>query len=261
MVDKKIEGILKEFVNKYPEEHKVQTKWGEPLVAFADAADRRFLKLKKTISPSHALPTDFLKDAKTVISYFIPFSESTVKSNIGGRESSRQWAEAYIDTNQLILDINKHLKNELARIGYESVIIPATHNFDKCKLISDWSHRHVAAIAGLGGFGLNNMLITEKGCCGRVGSMVTNLKITPMMNNKKEYCLYKYNGSCKTCIKRCVNNALDIGEFKREKCYEMCLYNDSIFSDMNLTDVCGKCMVGVPCSFVNPVRKLKQRLR
>ena len=46
-------------------------------------------------------------------------------------------------------------------------------------LISDWSHRHVAVIAGLGKFGLNNMLITDNGCCGRVGSFITDLKIEP----------------------------------------------------------------------------------
>lgn len=36
--------------------------------------------------------------------------------------------------------------------------------------MSEWSHRHAAYIAGLGIFGINNMLITNKGCVGRIPS-------------------------------------------------------------------------------------------
>ena len=54
----------------------------------------------------------------------------------------------------------------------------ATHNFDEAKLVSYWSQKHVAYMAGLGKFGLHHMIITEKGCCGRLGSIVTNAKIS-----------------------------------------------------------------------------------
>jgi len=136
-----------------------------------------------------ALPKDFLPEAKTVVTYFIPFDESITKSNINDKYSSKEWAVAYIETNKLILDLNTFIKNELEKIGYKSNVIPATHNFDEKKLISDWSHRHVAVIAGLGTFGLNNMIITEKGCCGRVGSFVTDMKIAPTPKLEGENCL------------------------------------------------------------------------
>lgn len=250
----KVESIIKQFVEHYHEIKDVKTKWKEPLIAYADAEDKMFYELKKIVSPSHALPKDFLKEAKTVITYFIPFDYTVIKSNIEGKECSKLWAIAYIETNQLISDLNTFINKDLKKMGFNSTIIPATHNFDKKKLISDWSHRHAAFIAGLGSFGLNNMLITDKGCCGRVGSLVTDLKIEPSQKKNKEYCLFKHNNTCKKCVDRCTNDALKVNCYDRHKCYEMCLRNDEIYSDIGLSDVCGKCLVGVPCSITNPVK-------
>ncbi len=96
------------------------------------------------------------------------------------------------------------------------------------------------------------MLITEKGCCGRIGGIVTNAAVGRTRKDGHELCLYKYNGSCGKCTERCVNAALFIDSFYRKRCYAMCLENDRYHSDMDLTDVCGKCLTGVPCSFENP---------
>ena len=215
-----IEKFVADYVRSYPLEKGTNT-WLPPLVAYADAADPLLLRLKDIISPSHAIPTDFLPDAQTVIAYFLPFGYLVVESNIPGRESSRTWALAYVETNTLILDLNTALAYELERHGYQAAPIPATHNFDKVKLISDWSHRHVAYIAGLGKFGLNNMLITAQGCCGRVGTIVTNVKVKATPRVSSEYCLYKVNGSCGICVQQCVNNALHEKSFNRQQCYTM----------------------------------------
>ncbi len=183
---------IQSFVKTYHQTNDTVTTWQEPLVTFASAHDPLFEELKSAVSPTHAVPTDFLNDAKTVIAFFIPFAKAVVKSNIEGREASKEWAVAYMETNKLIYDINVFINKILGGAGYESTVLPATHNFDEEKLISDWSHRHVAYIAGLGDFGLNNMLITEKGCCGRFGSIITNLKIFPTERQNKVYCLYTF---------------------------------------------------------------------
>jgi epoxyqueuosine reductase QueG len=221
-------------------------------VAYADAADPLFTELKNIVSSSHAVPTDFLPDAQTVIAYFLAFESSVVESNISGQGSSRAWATAYVETNALISNLNQALAQELKKHGYRAVLIPPTHNFDRERLISDWSHRHAAYIAGLGKFGLNNMLITAKGCCGRVGTLVTNALIEPTTRADNEYCLYHLDGSCGICVQRCVNEALSEESFNRQRCYAMCLENAARFRDLGLADVCGKCLVGVPCSQVNP---------
>lgn len=257
----KVEKLIKDYVNTYSLNNLTRTKWQEPIIAFADAEDPIFIRFKDIISPSHALPMDFLEDAKTVITYFLPFENFVVESNRHGIESSRVWGIAYVETNKLILDLNNYLKDELERMGYKGVVIPGTHNFDEDKLISDWSHRHAAYAAGLGKFGLNNMLITEKGCCGRVGGFVTNLKIEASKREEEEYCLYKKYSICRKCVKKCVNEALGEDSFDRFKCYEMCLYNAKLLEDIGLADVCGKCLVDVPCSHMNPSKNMRKNLK
>ncbi len=231
--------------------------WKKPLVAYASADDPLFASLKIRISPTHALPRDFLAEAQTVITYFLPFKDDVVDSNIAGRFSSRTWAVAYIETNRLIGVINQHLQEQLIAHGYKAVFVPAIHNFNKKTLLSDWSHRSAAYIAGLGTFGLNHMLITESGCCGRVGSLVTDLKLTPTPRYNRELCLHKAEGSCGRCAEKCVNDALSIEGLGKHKCYEMCLINAGRLSDLeSIADVCGKCLVGVPCSAIAPADQL-----
>jgi epoxyqueuosine reductase QueG len=254
MIDK-LQLIINQYIKHYSDTREIKTKWNEPLVAYADAHDSMFYDLKDIVSPSHALPTDLLIEAKTVVTYFIPFDEAIVKSNIKGRTCSKAWVDAYTETNQLIADLNVYLKNELYKLGYKSNIIPPTHKLDSDHLFSNWSHRHVAFIAGLGKFGLNNMLITESGCCGRIGSFVTDLKIEPTIRKTEENCLYKLMNICNKCSDRCPNNALTVDYFDRQKCYEMCMYNDKFLTDDGKSDICGKCLVNLPCSMINPLKK------
>jgi epoxyqueuosine reductase QueG len=254
MTKEKIIKTIKKFVNEYQNKKNIKTGWREPLIKFADAEDDLFYKLKKIVSKSHVLPKDILKGAGTVIAFFIPFEKETADSNIKGKLSSRKWALAYLETNQLIHDLNNHLENILKNESYNSSIIPATHNFDEESLISNWSHRHAAYIAGLGSFGINNMLITEKGCAGRIGIIISDIKVKASPRNEKEYCLNKAGYNCSRCVERCVNKSLKIDSFDRFKCYEILLKNDDYHSDLALTDVCGKCCVDLPCSFENPLK-------
>ena len=78
----KLENIIKEFVTKYPKNHDTKSRWGDPLITYADADNKEFYTLKKVVSPTHALPKDFLPEAKTVVTYFIAFNDSIIKSNI-----------------------------------------------------------------------------------------------------------------------------------------------------------------------------------
>ncbi|MGB9792794.1 MAG: epoxyqueuosine reductase [Thermacetogeniaceae bacterium] len=247
-----VAGFIVDFVLRYPSEKRTRTRWLKPLVAFADSNDPLFGVLKDAVGPDHLLPSDILSGARSVIAYFLPFDRSVAESNASGREASPDWALAYVETNALISELNSALAAELERLGYRAAVIPPTHNFDREKLMSSWSHRHAAYIAGLGKFGLNNMLITARGCCGRLGTLVTDAPLEPTPREEGECCLYKLNGSCKSCIKRCVNGALAEGRYDRRKCYEMCRENAKRFDDLGSPEVCGKCMVGIPCSFERP---------
>jgi len=253
-MERTIEQIIIDYVNKHMDYPGIMTKWKTPLIAFAYAKDPLFNKLKEVASPDHMLPQDILEEAETVITYFIPFVEAVPISNMNGKYSSTDWARAYIETNQLISGLNDFLIESLDRLGYKSSKLSPSLNMDYKNLMSKWSNRHVGYIAGLGRFGLNNMLITKNGCCGRLGNVVTNLVLHPTKRPDKEYCLYKYNGSCAYCVDKCVNDSLSTDSFDRFKCYEMCAENDKIHKELGgETEVCGKCLSVVPCSFENPV--------
>lgn len=249
-----IEKSIEDFLIEYKKTSNVSLNlWSSPTIAFADAKDHLFLHLKQIINKNHQLPIEILKNAKTVISYFIPFTQEVVSSNSIYERASEVWAIAYIETNKLIIELNKFLANILKKANFDCAILPPTHNFDDLSLISNWSHKHIAYIAGLGKFGLHKMIITEKGCCGRLGSLITSAKIESTKRKQKEYCLYFHNKSCMKCLEKCSFDILKIDSFDSQKCYNICLGNSQIYSNLGLADVCGKCACGVPCSLKNPV--------
>jgi epoxyqueuosine reductase QueG len=255
------------FVTEYPSRAGTETRWKKPVMGFASLEDPLFSKLKDWVRPTHALPQDLLSTGKTVIVYFLPFENVVQKENAReGFYPSRSWAVSYVETNRLIYDLNNHLKHFLEEAGYQTVCTPATHNDDPSVLLSDWSHRHIAYIAGLGRLGLNNLLITEKGCCGRLGSFVTEAFFPATPRPDQEFCLSKAGYECSVCFNQCIYGALSPDRFDRQVCNRHLLKNDAHFADLGAKtkatiDVCGKCAVGLPCSVSNPVALRKKAKR
>jgi epoxyqueuosine reductase len=227
--------------------------WREPLVAVASAGDPRFAELRRVVNPEHAMPDEILPGARAVVVFFLPFQEWVGRENAqAGGYAARSWALSYLATNQLIHDINTHLQGRLEEAGQRAGITPATHNFDEQKLISRWSHRHLAYLAGMGTFGRHNLLITAAGCCGRVGSFVTTMPLAPTPRPATEFCLAKAGSECSACTAMCTYDALFETRFERHRCYEQLLANDRYYHDLPLVDVCGKCACEVPCSYRIP---------
>ncbi|WP_409227867.1 hypothetical protein [Gudongella sp. SC589] len=249
----KISKEIDNFVMGFQRREGIVSRWKTPMVGFASSEDPMFNLLKDVAVPEHLHPKDILASGKTVIAYFLPYQEWIPKSNINNRESSEEWARAYVETNILIGEINDHLIRWLTGLGYGTAKLPPSLNMDYENLVSVWSNRHVAYVAGLGTFGMNNMLITENGCCGRLGNVVTSLELEADERLEKENCLYKHDGSCTACVDSCVNGALHLGDFDRFKCYEMLVQNGEKYKYLGDASVCGKCLVNLPCSLKNPV--------
>jgi len=96
------------------------------------------------------------------------------------------------------------------------------------------------------------MLITEKGCCGRLSSVVTNVKIDPCERPAEEFCLLLRGIECKICIEKCIYNSLKLEELNKAKCYEIYKKNAVKHSNLGSPEVCGKCICVTPCSFEVP---------
>ncbi|RLI84343.1 MAG: epoxyqueuosine reductase [Archaeoglobales archaeon] len=221
--------------------------WRDPIVSFCSAESTEILP---RIIPNHLTAEEILPHAKGVIVYFIPFTRWVVGSNVEGERPSKLWAYAYLKTNKMIREINKLISRKLENLGFKCFATEPTHDFDEINLMSRWSHKHLAYLSGLGTFGLHTMIITESGCCGRLGSLITTAEFDWGEPLKEEFCLFKRGIECRKCVERCFKGALNNG-FDRKKCYSTLLENSKLFEFF--ADVCGKCACGVPCSLEKPV--------
>lgn len=246
-IRQKLVDVITAFIEEERTDLKVKTRWKKPLVGFADAKGEGFTRLREIVTGSHYRAEDFLPEATVVISYFLPFDVSIPKGNVGGRMASEDWATAYSETNSMAGRLNGHLAEVLDRMGYRAAVPQNTLTIPEV-LKSNWSQRHIAYLAGLGTFGLNNMLITEEGCCGRFFSVVADIPVIPDHPREWEACLYKRDGSCGLCTRACPTGALKKESFDRAVCQRMCEENQAVSG----SDCCGKCLVGLPCSTCTP---------
>lgn len=249
------QGLI-DFVAAYPEKHSQLAVWREPIMACAPADDR-FRLLKDITVHDHATPQDLLPDARNVVVWFIPFKPHLQMDNTQGVRPSLSWGRAYLSTNDMINSAGRALKAMIEKVGGRAALTPATHNFDKDRLVSLWSHKHLGHLVGLGRYGTNCQLITPAGCSGRMGSLVTNLDLGehPLVT-VDELCLTKAGGKCGKCIEACPVEALSEEGIDRTKCYARLRDNYHLLMEADglpdSTNVCAKCQVGMPCSLKSP---------
>ena len=238
------------------------TRWRAPLVSYASAADPLFPQLKQIVRATHLTPEELLPGARSVIAFFLPFEREVARGNRPNRLASEPWAAAYVETNDLVGVVSRRLADGLRARVFDAAVQPATANFDKEKLMSDWSHKHVAYIAGLGQFGLHQMLITSAGSAGRLGTLVTTASLEATPRSSQPACLYTLDRSCTECVDNCPVAALTVNGYDRHACYALCLENAAAHPRHDLAEVCGKCVSVVPCTYIDPVaRKLSRPAR
>lgn len=250
--------FIETYVEDEPERSGIDGWWRKPLLVSA-SIDDRFDILPDIAMNGHLHPYDLLKSAKSIVVFFIPYVKKLVKENRPGERPCRDWGVAYVQTNDLINRAANALAEFLKARGYASGVTPATHNFDEKRLMAPWSHKHLAHLCGLGRFGTHCMIITPAGCCGRLGSFVTDAELGdhPVITFE-EACLLKAGQPCGKCIQRCPVEALGENDFARGKCWGRLKENRrtlEYFADLpESTHVCAKCAVMLPCSFASPVK-------
>ncbi len=237
-----------------------QKIYDDPLIGFA-SADNEYLNILKSIPEAKVKldpPKFWLPEAKTVISFFLPYAEEIKKSNVGGAEPSILWLHGRIEGQALINELLNDLKDFLEEQGYDVVIPMFDERFwakmgrdtREDEFGSNWSERHVAFAAGLGTFSLSKGLITEKGVAGRFGSLITTAEVEPITSKCKD--IYENCIMCGKCGRNCPAGAISLENGKIHKpCSD---YLDNILEVKRPYYGCGKCQVGVPCESSVPER-------
>ena len=224
-----------------------------PLVAFASAQDPRYEELKTIIGLWHSLPTDFLPEAQSVISYFIPFTREVALGPKNEPDGCPVWSEAYITINQHFHVVNQAVQDYLESQGYKAAQIKPPKAYDPETFHAIWSHRSTAVIAGLATLGANNLAITEKGSGGRFCSLITSAKLETDRQPPKKVCPYPINGKCGLCIKACPAGALTGGPTNKAACQEELNKNPERLKKLNakyIADICGKCLSVCPLVYI-----------
>jgi len=248
-VEKEIEKIIIDTVKSLNR----ADLFREPIIAFSSADDGRYAQLKTIVGEWHLLPSELLPDAKSVISYYVPFTKEIVYAPKTAEHSSFLWSEAYQEINQHFNVVNEAIARFLEAKGYTSQTIRATHTYSQEDLKSMWSHRSAAVIAGLGVFGLNKMVITEKGSGGRFCAIITS---APLESDKKpieKMCLYFKNGSCGLCLEACPVGAIKVNGIDKFVCQDELNKNERFMkqtSTLKETDTCGKCISICPVGYL-----------
>lgn len=225
-----------------------------PIIAFGSADDECFHKLKQpsAVGEHYLLPKEWLPQAQTVISFFLPFTEEVRKSNQSNMTwPSEEWLHARIEGQMLVIKLCLHLASVLKNAGYQALVPVLDERFwsnadstdHDVKFTSNWSERHTAFVCGLGTFGLSKGLITKKGMAGRFGSVLTDLKLQPDVREYQD--IYEYCSMCGRCVKNCPVSAISKENGKNQTlCSE---FIDETIVKHKPRYGCGKCQVHVPC--------------
>lgn len=81
-----VTALIEDYIREY--EKTSETKWGTPLVGFADAAHPMLPEFRVVADKNHVMPREVLEDATVVVCYFLPFTQETAKTNIGDGHAS-----------------------------------------------------------------------------------------------------------------------------------------------------------------------------
>ena len=228
-----------------------------PIYGFAAADDPIFDTFRDPVinGENWLGPKQRMPEAKTVVVFFFAFSEEIRSRHRASTEPQDEaWVCGYGDHGNVLVPFAVGMTAALEKEGVK-VINPTwdmEHSPVSTPIISGgeedlhfsapWSTRPVPSAAGLGTFGVHRHIITEKGCCGAMVTLIMDCALEP---TKRAYTdPYEYCIRCGACTTRCPVNAITMEYLRNlKKCSDRSAELFKLYKKGN----CAKCMVGVPC--------------
>jgi epoxyqueuosine reductase QueG len=160
--------------------------------------------------PEDFYPRSIFPEARSVIVIGLPIPLPVLETS-----PSIYYRELYTTVNALLDQYTYRLAAFLTTRGYPSIFIPRDGYGNIEVLLKNpvafFSHRHAAYLAGLGNFGVNNMILTpEYGPRVRFGSVLTAARIPPDPVREEKICI-----RCMRCVEMCPSSALDDEDYPK----------------------------------------------
>jgi hypothetical protein len=204
---------------------------GEPPLPPWKAAAVLKTPLSQAIGNSYGEASDSMKamplispvESVTCISIGLPIHPETIKSEISypwGNSPDLKVHSLCGSHLGFVADISYYIVNILQMFGFKAIAPTFTtwgqefmmdFQYERATSrdsISPCPEREWAVAAGLGTYGLPDMIITERGMAVTLTTIITSAKIPTSPKPGQEYCLYYRNGSCRKCISRCPGQAI-----------------------------------------------------
>ena len=154
------------------------------------------------------IPKDFwphviFPEARSVVVIGLPIALPIIETS-----PSIFYHELYKNVNALLDQYTYQLALYLTKKGFPSIYVPRG-GYGHISLLKDkpmafFSHRHAAYLAGLGSFGVSNMVLTrEYGPRVRFGAVFTTAELPGDRVMREQLCI-----RCMRCVKICPANAL-----------------------------------------------------
>lgn len=215
------------------------------LFGVASADDPIFTEYKKPeiVGPHYLSPKEWLPEAKSVISFFLHFSDRVRQSNYTKDYPSDEWLYGRVEGDYLNVALRSLICEKLIASGEKALAPSDDPRWKRIGYNSNWSERHAAYAAGLGTFSITRSLITKKGCAGRYGSIITSAQLEPTVRPYTDP--FEYCNKCGSCIARCPVNAVTMQGKEQQPCYHM--VHEIVQTQSAPRFGCGKCQTNVPC--------------
>ena len=156
-------------------------------------------------APRFSDPKRLMPEFRSVISFGIAMNRGALEAWFSKSSRRPLYLHDRLATQE-VDHISLQLSRWLERQGHKSLFIAQNGQYNAMRGRPDFSHKHAAVAAGLGGLGLSsNFVHTEYGAAVHIASVISeaDLEPDPLLTPEENPC-----HECKTCIQICPEQAM-----------------------------------------------------